>query len=353
MHFLVVRLSSIGDVVHTLPAVVALRRSYPHSRISWVVERSAATILEGNPTVDELIVIDTRRWRRQLWRSTNWREVFQAVARLRANSVDIAFDFQGLLKSGVIAAVSRGRWRLGFSNDGLREEASRFFLTHQVVIDRQAHVIEKNLRLVNSVGAHGNGHYEFPIQISAEDTTYIDKLLATHNLSQFVIINPGGGWPTKLWSTARFAQLADWLWEQLGLPSLVTYGPGEDHLAQAIVAGARTGQAHNVVTSLKQFVALTRRASLFIGGDTGPLHLAAACRTPIVGIYGPTETSRNGPFDPLDICVELKLECRPNCYRRRCPTMECMDVPVAMVAQAVEQRLLQTKLWQLKRSQNT
>lgn len=350
MHFLIVKLSSIGDVIHTLPAVAALRRAFPESRISWVVERSAGVILAGNSTVDEIIVIDTRRWRKALLKTNTWQAVSETTRKLRGEPIDVAFDFQGLIKSGMISALAGSRYRLGFSNDGLREEVSRFFLTHQVVIDRRVHVIEKNLQLVRSIGVTHSGNYEFPIVVSPEDETYIDKWLTDNSIEQFVILNPGGGWPTKLWSPAKFAQISDWLWQQYRLESLVTYGPGEEGMADAIVTQAKLGHARKIDTTLKQFVVLSRRALLFVGGDTGPLHIAAACHTPIVGIYGPTEPNRNGPFDPLDITVGLDVECRPNCYRRRCATIECMDISVAMVAQAIERRLLQTKLWQKKSS---
>lgn len=348
MHFLIVKLSSIGDVVHTLPAVAALRNSFPDSQITWVVERGAAAILEGNSTINNRITIDTRRWRRKLFQRNIWTEINVALKQLRQEPVDIAFDLQGLLKSGAIALLARAQKRIGFSNDGLREEISRFFLTHQVVINRRAHVIEKNLQLVKSIGVQHNGPYEFPISVSDKDNEYVEQLLATQNLTNFAIINPGGGWPTKLWSAARFGEVSDWLWQQYQLASLVTFGPGEEALAQAVVAATNTGHTFSVTTTLKQFVALTRRAALFVGGDTGPLHLAAACRTPIVGIYGPTEPARNGPFDPLDISVGLEVECRPNCYRRRCSTIECMDIPATMVQAAIQRRLLQTKLWQLR-----
>lgn len=350
MHFLIVKLSSIGDVVHTLPAVAALRRQFPDSRITWVVERGSQTVLSGNATIDEIVTIDTRRWRKNLLQGAVWREAMTAVGRLRGQPIDVAFDFQGLIKSGAITALSGARRRLGFSNDGLREEASRFFLTHQIVIERRSHVIDKNIQLVASLGVARQKVYEFPIFVAPEDEKMMEMALARHELVKFAIINPGGGWPTKLWPTDRYAAIADLLWERYNLASVVTYGPGEEPLAEAVVQGSRTGRAFMIASTLKQFVALARKAALFVGGDTGPLHIAAACRTPIVGIYGPTEPERNGPFDPLDICVGLEVECRPNCYRRRCPSIECMEIPVDMVAAAIERRLVQTKLWQLKRS---
>lgn len=346
MNFLIVKLSAIGDVVHALPAAAALKSSFPDSRITWIVEQGAGRILEGCPVIDELVCVDTRRWRKAFWQPTVWKEALAALLKLKRDSFDVAFDLQGLLKSGVISALSSARVRLGFSNNGLREEASRFFLTHQIVVDSRSHVIEKNLQLVRAVGAKSTS-YSFPIHVDSSDEAYVDGVL--QGLERFAIVNPGGGWKTKLWAPERFGQLVDGLQEQFGLPSLITVGPGEEHLAEALIKSSRTAAARRVETTLKQFVALARRAALFVGGDTGPLHLAAACSTPIVGIYGPTDPLRNGPWDPLDISVGIDVECRQNCYRRYCPTVECMDIPVDTVLREVERRLQQTRLWRLKR----
>ncbi|MBL8192852.1 MAG: lipopolysaccharide heptosyltransferase I [Blastocatellia bacterium] len=349
MHFLIVKLSSIGDVVHTLPAVAALRQAYPKERITWVVERSASAILLDNPTIDQLIIIDTRRWRKNFWQPPTIQEFISSIKTLRKHPVDIALDFQGLLKSASIARLSRSSKILGFSNIGLREKASRFFLTDQIDINDQQHVIEKNLQLVASLGIDIKQPFQFPISVPKTDELYIDKLLENLQVTEFAIINPGGGWPTKLWSAEKFGQMADWLWENYKLPSLVTFGPGEENLAQRVIKASRSSHCYSVTTNLKQFVALARRATLFLGGDTGPLHLAAACQTPIVGIYGPTQPKRNGPFDKADLTVGLEdLACRVNCHRRRCPTNnECMDISLNTVAKAIEKRLSKTKLWQI------
>lgn len=350
MHFLIVKLSSIGDVVHTLPAVAALRQAHPNSRITWVVERGAASILAGNPTIDELIIVDTRAWRKKFWQASVWQEVTQKIKNLNSTTIDISFDFQGLLKSAVIALLSSSKKRIGFSNNGLREKASRFLLTEQIDVDDQLHIIEKNLQLVANFGVTPQKPYQFPILVPKTDEDYIDTLLSQYNTNEIAIVNPGGGWTTKIWSADRFGKISDWLWENYQLTSLVTFGPGEEALAQSVVNASSLGHTFLVNTTLKQFVALARRAKLFIGGDTGPLHLAAACNTPIVGIYGPTKPHRNGPFDPLDVTVGLELECRTNCHRRRCPTNnECMDISVEMVKQAIENRLQQTKLCQIRK----
>ena len=147
---------------------------------------------------------------------------------------------------------------------------------------------------------------------------------------------------TKLWSAERFGQLADLLLQEHGLRSIVTFGPGEEHLAKEVEAGSKTGAARPLASTLKQFVALARNARLFVGGDTGPLHLAAASGTPIVGIYGPTSAERNGPFDKRDIAVGLDLWCRSNCHHRSCWHWECMDIPLGAVAKAVSVRLADT-----------
>ncbi|MBI4852032.1 MAG: glycosyltransferase family 9 protein [Acidobacteria bacterium] len=351
MHFLIVKLSAIGDVVHTLPAVAALRRAYPNSRITWIAERAAANILLGNTTIDELIIIDTKSWRKKFWQPIVLKEVIQTVKKLHSNKIDIAFDFQGLLKSGLIALISGSKKRVGFSDNGLREKASRLFLSNQVNVDDKLHIIEKNLQLIKSLEIENAQPYEFPISVSSEDTEYINNLLLEYNLKEFAIINPGGGWPTKIWSPKYFGQLSDWLWEHYQLTSLVTFGPGEEILAQSVVKASSLGHTYQITTNLKQFVALARKATIFIGGDTGPLHLAAASKTPIVGIYGPTLANRNGPFDAKDITVGLDLSCRIDCHRRKCPTNnECMDIPLKMVISAVEKRLPKIKLWQINKN---
>ena len=359
MRILIVKLSSIGDVVHCLPAAALLRRALPDARITWVVERRASAIIKDSPAIDQLIELDTRAWRRDFLTGSTIGDIRAQLSQLRqgpklngAAQADIAIDFQGLIKSGLIAFASRANRRIGFETSDLREKASKLLLTEQVETSEFKHIIEKNLALARAAipssgdtpaaqdRVSSNG-YEFPITISAEDERFVEQAIA--NQSLFAIINPGGGWPTKLWPLKRYAELADWLWSDCGLASFVTYGPGEEALARDVASTSHSDAVRPLASTLKQFVALSRRAALFVGGDTGPLHLAAASGTPIVGLYGPTSPERNGPFDPRDITVGQDLWCREDCHRRSCWHWECMDIPMSGVRRAVSRRLASAK----------
>lgn len=360
MRILIVKLSSIGDVVHTLPAAALLRRALPGASITWVAERRASAILKDSPAIDELIEIDTRAWRKDFLTGSTMGDMRAQLTQLRKSSnlngaghADIAIDFQGLIKSGLVAFASRANRRIGFETGDLREKASKLLLTEQVETSEFNHVIEKNLALARAAIAHSgtkpaaeervsSDGYEFPIAVSADDERCVEAAIENQR-DPFAIINPGGGWPTKLWPSERYAQLADWLRSDCGLASFVTFGPGEEALAQAVASKALSGAVRPLASTLKQFVALARRAALFVGGDTGPLHLAAAGGTPIVGLYGPTSPERNGPFDPRDITVARDLWCRAECHRRSCWHWECMDIPMNDVKRAVLKRLANTK----------
>jgi len=340
MKILIVKLGAIGDVVHTLPALAALRRAMPEAHIAWAVERGgAATILQGNPCLDELIELDLGGWRKSLTNIETQTEIRKAMWKLRKNQFDLSLDFQGLMKSATVARLARVPRRIGFARDALREPASALLLTERVAADDRDHVIKKNLRLVEHLGCDVTGEYEFPLALSEDDEQFAEAQLARFD-GLFAILNPGGGWLTKLWGVDGFGEIADRLHEAHGIRSVVTYGPGEEELAASVVEQSKTKSAVTLDSTLKQFVALARRAKLFLGGDTGPMHLAAAARAPVVAIFGPTSARRNGPFDPNDQVVERDdLDCRTDCYRRSCSHISCMKMPADVIWQAVEKRL--------------
>jgi heptosyltransferase-1 len=340
MRILIVKLSSIGDIVHTLPSLAALRAAMPHAEISWVVERRSSEILRDNPLVDRLIEVDTKALRRGLMSGETLRAPRQQLRRLRASAFDVALDFQGLLKSASIARLSGARRIFGFSRAGLREPASALLLSKTVAVPRQAHIIRKSLLLLEgALGVPVPQELSFPIQINAEHEAEAREASA-HTGGKYAILNPAGGWPTKLWSVDRFGKLADLLWSNYGIYSLVTYGPGEVEMAENVRQSSVSGHAQPVGLSLKGFYSLARQASLFVGGDTGPMHIAMAAGTPIVGLFGPTEWWRNGSPRPEDICVERNdIDCRVDCFRRSCSKWICMDIDVSRVMEAVDRRL--------------
>lgn len=341
MRILIVKLGSIGDIVHTLPSLAAIRRAFPAAEISWVVEQRSSEILKDNPMVDNLIEVDTRRLRRRRDLDKIVYEAGRQLKGLRKFGFDIAIDLQGLLKSATIAKLSGAKRRWGFSRAGLREPASRLLLTNTVQTPPQIHVIRKNLALV--AGALNitvsDSELEFPIAASSEHIAEAETI-AEKTGGDFAILNPGGGWVTKLWHAEKFGQLADRLWEEKGISSVVATGPGEDELAEKVATSNRSRKLIFERPTLKGFYELAKRARIYVGGDTGPTHIAVAAKTPIVGLFGPTEWWRNGSPNPDDMCVErTDIDCRIDCHRRTCSKWICMDSDVDAVFVAVSNRL--------------
>jgi heptosyltransferase I len=347
MRILFVKLGSIGDIVHTLPALAEVRRQLPRASITWVVEHRSAEILRDNPLINALIEVDTKVLRRWPMSGETLLAPRQQLRRLRASPFDLSIDFQGLLKSAAISKLARTRRRYGFGKGSLREPASRFLLTHTIDVPRRIHVIRKNLELVSSalgIQTPDSGEdFEYPIYIARKHQDEADAICDSVR-GEFALLNPGGGWPTKLWSADRFGQLADELWRQFSLSAVVTHGPGERELAETVRRASRAGKVVVANPSLKGFYALARRAKVYVGGDTGPTHLAVAAETPTVGLFGPTEWWRNGSTRRDDICIERNdINCRTDCHRRACSNWICMDIDVERLVAAVEERLIRAR----------
>ena len=346
MRILIVKLGSIGDIIHTLPSLAAIRRAMPAAEISWVAEERSAEILRGNSMIDNLIEVDTQALRGGMVIEEILLSASKQLKGLRRFKFDVAVDFQGLWKSGGIAKLSGAKRRWGFARDGLREPASRILLTDTVETPQGIHIIEKNLALaagaLNIVVPSDN--FEFPIATTDEHRAEADAIITTAG-EEFAVLNPGGGWVTKLWHADKFGQLADRLWEEKGLISIVATGPKETDLAEKIAACSRTGHVILSQPSLKGFYELVKHASVYVGGDTGPTHIAVAAGAPVVGLFGPTEWWRNGSPNPDDICIERNdIDCRVDCHRRTCSKWICMDSDVETVYAAIQRRILATDL---------
>lgn len=342
MNILIVKLSAIGDIVHALPAAAAIRAHFPDAHISWAAEERSAEILRGSPAIDELITVDTRSLRGGKVIDDILLELTRQARGLRQRKYDVAIDFQGLIKSAVIAKVSGAKRRWGFSRADLREPAGRFLLTDTVKIPAGTHVIRKNLMLASTALGfeYDDGRIEFPIAVLPEHTAEADAIIESSG-ERFAILNPGGGWVTKLWHAEKFGLLADRIYEETGMSSVVATGPAESDLASRVATASRSGKIVLAQPGLKGFYELARRAAVYIGGDTGPTHIAVAAGAPVVGIFGPTEWWRNGSLTPGDICVErTDISCRIDCHRRTCDAWICMDISVDAVFDAVRRRLV-------------
>ncbi len=338
---LFVKLGAIGDIVHALPAFAAIKSHRPEIHITWAVERRSAEILRGNPLIDELLELDTRAMREGSIVDEIIPEIRRQLGSLRKLDFDVAIDLQGLLKSGVIAKLSGAKVRWGFSRRNLREPASRIFLNRTEKGDVRTHIIQMNMRL--AAAAFGpflaDASLEFPIFTEAEHRLEANAIAEMAG-GPFAILNPGGGWVTKLWHAEKFGQLADAIWNEHGLVPIIATGPAEQEIAVRVMSACVSGKAITVEPTLKGFYELAKLARIYIGGDTGPTHLAVAARTPVVGIFGPTEWWRNGSPDPDDVCVErLDIDCRVDCHRRTCSNWICMDIDVRSAAEAVSRRL--------------
>ena len=342
MKILIVKLGSIGDIVHTLPALAAIHRGLPDAEISWVVEKRSAEILRGNPLITRLIEIDTKSLRKNVNPRKFLAQVRAELQKLRGAKFDVALDFQGLLKSALVGKLSGAKKIYGFSSRSLKEPASRIFLDKAVRTSPRSNVIFKNLNLADRAlklgGQPAAADLSFPIQLERSHYLEAEKIV-TEAGGDFAILNPGGGWPAKLWPAERFGQLAGRLGKELGMASVITYGPGEEDLAEKIKSSAAAANVLPTGISLKGFFALAGKAKIYVGGDTGPTHLAVAAKTPVVGIFGPTEWWRNGSPRPEDIGVKREDITTHECSRRRVSSCACMDIDVETVLDAVKQRL--------------
>ena len=226
------------------------------------------------------------------------------------------------------------------SRDGLREASGRVLLTDTVAVPSQINSIHKNLALASgALGFPTTNEIEFPIATKTEHISEAEEIIARTG-GNFAILNPGGGWVTKLWHAEKFGRLADRLWEEKGLMSVVATGPRETELARTVAANSNSGRATLAQPSLKGFYELAKKARVYVGGDTGPTHIAIAAGTPVVGIFGPTEWWRNGSPFPADIVVERSdIDCRFDCHRRTCGKWICMDIETETVFDAVSKRL--------------
>jgi lipopolysaccharide heptosyltransferase I len=300
---LIVRLGSLGDLVHTLPSVAAIRRTHAGAEIDWLVDAAHREFLALVPVLSSVVALEAPT-------PAGWMNV---LGRLRARRYDAALDFQGLLKSAALTRLSGAARSIGFDRPSLREPAAAPFYRERIVIEPNVHVIQKNLRLAAAIGSTTEA-LEFPIAETASRAAEIVQAAAP---AGFVLINPGAAWPNKRWPADRLGRLARWIADQHGMRSVIVWGPLEREIANDVVRHSGGAATEAPPTRLADLVALARAARLMVSGDTGPTHIAAAVGTPIVALFGPTDPNRNGPWRTDDVSLSKYSECECH-YERRC-----------------------------------
>jgi lipopolysaccharide heptosyltransferase I len=336
--FLIVRLGALGDVVHAIPVAAALRRAFPAATIDWLVSAKHREILDLVPVIDRRLMVNDRGG------ASGGMSLPAAIRDMRRARYDVAFDLQGLIKSALLARASGAARVVGFATGVARERLAPLFYTESYDPDaggrddsrETRHVVALNLGLLSVVGVR-TAATEFPI---ADVESEAARIARQQTGGRYALVNPGAAWPNKRGPPARLAAVTAALRARHGLMSVVVWGPGEEALAAEVVAGAGGAAILSPKTRVADLVALARGAALMVSGDTGPLHLAAAVGTPIVGIYGPTHPARNGPLSPDDIAVSRDAVCQCH-HRRRCrlARMCLLDIEVAEVMDAVDRRL--------------
>lgn len=342
MNILIVKLSAIGDVIHILPSLEALRKLYPDAHITWVIEEDSSDIIEGHPRLDRVIISRRKSWLKNLKRLREVRktidEMASFVATLRDRRYDLVVDFHGLLKSSLVVLLSGGRRKLGYDS---MQELSGFFLSEKIYEDMNKHAVDRYLDLPRHLGADIEKP-EFTIHIGEENRNRVDNLLKESEISMedsFVSVNPVAFWDTKLWENNKFARLCDRITRELKMKIVFTGGRNRKTVERirsfmkypsADLAGR---------TTLRDLAYLYKLSDLLITTDSGPMHVSAAVGTPTVALFGPTDPARTGPYGEGHTVIRRGLPCSP-CFLKKCETKRCMkEISVEDVFQAVADKV--------------
>jgi 3-deoxy-D-manno-octulosonic-acid transferase/heptosyltransferase-1 len=342
LEILIIKLSAIGDVIHTLPSLSALKKNFPEARITWVVETAAADLLRGNPDLDRVLVSNRKAWANDLKKfkniSRNISEITAFFRSLRDRRYDIVIDFHGLFKSAVLAFLVKGNRKLGYDS---MQELSGLFYSEKIPEDMGKHAVDRYLDFPRYLGCT-TGKAEFNIYPGADGEKKIDSLFLENNISGrelLIAVSPQALWETKLWDSAGFALLCDRIVNEMGGRVIFT-GSGSAEIIADIRSRMKTDSINlEGKTTLRELAALYRRVALLVTTDSGPMHLAAAVNTPVVAIFGPTSPARTGPYGSGHTVIQKGLACVP-CFRKHCETKNCMkEISVEEVFQSIKTRI--------------
>ncbi len=324
---LVIRLSSLGDVLMTIPAVASLRRKFPKAHIAWLVEGSVGRLLQDQEFVDDVIPFPRSALQRML-RSGRLGgaagEGIRFLRRLRKKEYDLVLDFHGILKSSVLSLCARNSRRVGFGPMFAKEQSHLAYHERLDHDDKRIHKVDRNMLIARHIGANG-GVPGVTLRVPPEEERYVAKFLGEHcGTAPVVALNPfsSSGSAYKRWPMERYGELAARIVREMGATVLVLWGPGEEAEAKGLAAQGGPGVKPACPTTVPQLLALLQKVSAYVGGDTGVMHLAAFARTPVLAIFGPTDHLINGPYGSDCAVVRADIPCSPcknkDCLDRRC-----------------------------------
>lgn len=340
---LLIKLSAIGDVVHTIPLLEVLRNNFPTARIDWLVEEEAAPLIENHTDLDHVIVSHRKSWQKRLLsfgqRAGALRDLQRFLKVLRAHPYDLVIDLHGLFKSGILAGLARGRRKIGFT--GAKEGSILFLTDRPYLFDYNRHALDRYLQAAEYLGCSAHS-WSGKIPLQQSDESRVDRLLAEHfdPGDTLVAINPMARWTTKLWDEERFTRLAQMLQQELSCKVLFTGSPSDRPVIERI-AKALNPRPLNLAgeTTLRELTCLYTRCRLVVTTDTGPMHIAAAMGVPVVALFGPTAPWRTGPHGEGHTVLREKLECSP-CFKKKCSHLTCMkSITVEKVFDTVKAKM--------------
>jgi lipopolysaccharide heptosyltransferase I len=311
---LIIKPSSLGDVVHSLPFLNVVRECFPRAEIHWVIAKGLEGLLENHPMVQKLWVINKDQWKKIARLQGTVSEFRNLLIALRGESYDIAVDLQGLLRSGILTAATRAPVRLGFSE---AREGSRLFYTHRITGGREVHAVDRYLKIASALGCDtGTITFALPLVTESQEIRQLKQ-----ELGDYVVLAPGARWKTKQWPAERFGRLAS----MLSIRSIIIGSEDDESLAKEAVShseGKAVSMAGN--TDIKEMISLIRKARFMVTNDSGPMHIAAACGVPVVALFGPTSPARTGPYGSGHIVIKADTPCAP-CYKKKCKDIRCME----------------------------
>ena len=321
-NILIVKLSAIGDVIHALPVSYAIKETFPDAKVTWVVEPPAYDLLKMNPCVDRIILFQKKEFKTF---SGFMKKFFPFRREVQAESYDAVLDLQGLFKSAAIAFFAKSNIKLGICN--MREMSDKVS-TPVIGENFQGHIVERYLDTARAIGCKVE-EVKFPLEVPAAEQKKADAILKHAGFCEgniYAVLAIGANWTNKRWTIENFAALSDWLYDKKICPVMIGGGAVDEQRAQEIESVIEIPPLNLVgKTNLMQLTHVVKNAKFVIGGDTGPVHLAAGLKVPTIMLMGPTDANRNGPFRQMQNAIEVERDCK-GCWKRACPKNEdCLE----------------------------